>query len=412
MDDVVQRTLALRKMQRIATGLLIVAAMVFVVSKIFEDASPILPFVRAFSEAAMIGALADWFAVTALFRHPLGIPIPHTAIVPARKERIAESFGRFIERNFLDADRIAMIIRRQDPALRLAGWLARPERSRQVADFVAESLGGILRVANDDDVGRLIATGLSDRLTNVPAAPMIGRLLGTVIAEQRQHEVLRQLVRTVATWVEQNEEAIRLRIAGELPTWVPRIVDQRIYGRLVDGLQRTLEDLERDSAHPLYEQFTLLVDRWIVNLQYDPDVRQRGEALKAELLEHPMLRDIAASVWQDLKAGLLAQSTMPDSPLRRSVEQGIVQIAATLANDPEWRTKIDQWAEEAARAIVQRYGRTAGDFVSNTVRSWDTDETTNRIELMFGRDLQFIRINGTIVGGLAGLVIYTISLWL
>jgi uncharacterized membrane-anchored protein YjiN (DUF445 family) len=411
MEDA-QREQALRKMQRLATGLLVAAAILFVVAKTFEDVSPIVPFIRAFAEAAMIGALADWFAVTALFRHPLGIPIPHTAIVPARKERIAESFGRFIERNFLDADRIAGLIRRQDPALRLSAWLARPERSRQVADFVAESLGGMLRVANDDDVGRLIATGLSDRLKHVPATPLIGRLLGTVIVEQRQHEVLRQFMRAVASWVETHEEVIRERIAGELPTWMPRLVDQRIYGRLLDGVRRTLAELERDPDHPLYDQFTQMVDRWIVNLQYDPDVRERGEALKAELLEHPLLRDVAGSVWQDLKAALLTQSSLPDSPLRRSVEQGIVRLAATLAQDPEWRLKIDTWAEEAARAIVRRYGRTAGEFVSNTVRGWDTEGTTRRIELMFGRDLQFIRINGTIVGGLAGLVIYTVSLWL
>lgn len=411
MDDT-QRAAELRRMQRIAVGLLLLAALVFIVAKIYEDAGPWVPFVRAFAEAAMVGALADWFAVTALFRHPLGLKIPHTAIVPARKDRIAESFGRFIERNFLDPERIAERVRRQDVAGRVAVWLRKPERSRQVADFAAESLAGLLRVANDDDVGHLIARGLGERLGAVPAAPLIGRVLGVVIAEQRQQEVLLQLVTLLTNWIESNQETIRKRIAGELPAWVPRIVDQKIYERLLEGARRTLIDLRDNPDHPLYAQFTQSLDRWIVNLQYDPEVRARGEAIKADLLAHPMLRDVAGSVWQDLKAALLTQSAVPDSPLRQSIERGLFHLGETLEHDPEWRAKVDGWAEGLARYIVRRHGRSAGEFVTQTVRAWDATETSRKIELQIGRDLQFIRINGTIVGGLVGLVIYTLSLLL
>lgn len=407
-----QRAADLRRMQRLATGLLVAATIIFLVASYFRELAPWVGFVRAFAEAAMIGALADWFAVTALFRHPLGIPIPHTAIVPQRKERIAESFGGFIERNFLDPDKIVARVRKQDVAGRLARWLRQPERSAQVADLAAESLSALLRVANDDEVGGLIQRTLSERVAAVPATPVVARLLGAVVGEHRQRDILLQLARVATQWVEANQEAIRKRIAGELPPWVPRIVDQKIYERLLDGARKTLAELSQNPEHPLYAQFTQTLDRWIVNLQYDPEVRARGEELKGELLAHPMLRDVAGSLWQDLKAGLLAQSTTPDSPLRLSIRRGLAHLGDVLEHDPEWRARVDSWAEDLARYVVRRYGRSAGEFVTQTVRAWETAEITRKIELQFGRDLQYIRINGTIVGGLAGLVIYTVSLFL
>jgi uncharacterized membrane-anchored protein YjiN (DUF445 family) len=409
MDDT-QRAIQLQRMQRIATGLLVAMAITFLVTSYFREAMPWLGFVRAFAEAAMIGAIADWFAVTALFRHPLGIPIPHTAIVPRRKERIAESFGRFIERNFLDADKIALRIRKQDVAGRVARWLRTPERSGQVADLAAESLVGLLRVANDDEVKTLLQSTLSERMAAVPATPLIARLLGAVVIEQRQREVLLQLARVATQWIETNQELIRRRIAGELPTWMPSIVDQKIYERLLDGTRKVLGELSENPDHPLYAQFTQTLDRWIVNLQYDPEVRARGEELKQELLSHPMLRDVAGNLWQDVKAGLLTQSGTPDSPLRQSIARGLAHLGDVLEHDPEWRTRLDGWAEDLARYVVGRYGRSAGDFVTQTVRAWETAEVTRKIELQFGRDLQFIRINGTIVGGLVGLLIYVVSL--
>ncbi|GAB4440680.1 MAG: DUF445 domain-containing protein [Chloroflexi bacterium OHK40] len=410
--DETQRAADLRRMQRIATGLLVAATITFLLATIFRELGPWVGFVRAFAEAAMIGALADWFAVTALFRHPLGLPIPHTAIIPARKERIAESFGRFVERNFLDPEKIAARVRRQDVAGRVARWLRQPERSGQVADLAAESLAGMLRLADDEEVGALISRALGERLATVPATPLAGRLLGAVVAGHRQQEVLLQLVRVLTQWIEANQEPIRRRIAGELPAWVPRIVDQKIYERLLESARKMLADLSANPDHPLYAQFTQTLDRWIVNLQYDPDVRARGEELKQELLQHPMLREMASSLWQDLKTSLLTQSATPGSPLRHSIARGLAHLGDVLEHDPEWRARVDGWAEELARYAVRRYGRSAGEFITQTVRAWEAAEITRRIELQFGRDLQFIRINGTIVGGVAGLVIYTVSLLL
>lgn len=411
MDDT-RRAAELRHMQRLATALLGLMTTVFVVTTIFYDWAPWVPFVRAFAEAAMVGGLADWFAVTALFRHPLGIPIPHTAIIPRQRERIAEGMGRFIERNFLDPDRIVARLRQQDVAGRIARLLRNPRRSGQIADVVAESLAGLLRVVNDEEVGALLQQALVDRLEAVPAAPLVAQLLGIVVAEQRQRDVLLRLVKLSTEWIEANQELIRKRIAGELPPWMPRIVDQKIYERLLDSARKMLAELSANPDHPLYEQFTRTLDTWIVNLQYDEDVRLRGEALKQELLRHPRLREIAGHLWQDVKANLLMQSATPGSALRLSIARGLSHVGDVLERDPEWRARVEGWVGELVHYLVSRYGRAAGDFVTQTVRSWDTAEVTRKVELGLGRDLQFIRINGTLVGGLVGLGIYTFSLLL
>ncbi|HEU4322785.1 MAG TPA: DUF445 domain-containing protein [Roseiflexaceae bacterium] len=411
MDDI-QRAADLRKMQHIATGLLVAMTLLFVITSAFEGQVPWLAFVRAFAEAAMIGALADWFAVTALFRHPLGLPIPHTAIIPERKGRIAVNFGSFVERNFIDPDRIVERLRRQDVAGRLARLMRQPERAAQIADVAAEGLGGLLRVANDEDVGQVLARGFSERLDAVPAAPMIGRLLGAAAEDQRQREILVQLVEVATGWIETNQDSIRKRIAGELPIWLPSIVDQKIYEKLLDAARRTLNDLHANPNHPLYDQFTATVDTWIQNLQHDPQVRARGEEIKSEVLAQPVVREIAGSVWQDLKASLLLQSSTPDSQLRRSIAAALAHLGDALERDPDWRAKVNGWSETLVRYLVRRYGRATGEFITHTVNGWDTADTVRKIELQFGRDLQFIRINGTIVGGLAGLVIYSVSLLL
>lgn len=410
--DEQQRAADLRRMKRTATGLLVAVTITFLIASVYEDLWWGVGFVRAFAEAAMVGALADWFAVTALFRHPLGIPIPHTAIIPQRKDRIAESFGRFIERNFLDPDKIVIRVRRQDVAGRLARWLRQPERSRQLADLAAESLSAMLRLANDEEIGGLIQHALSERVAAVPATPMVAKILSVVVVEERQRDVLLQLARVATEWVEANQEGIRKRIAGELPRWMPRIVDQKIYERLLDSARKTLAELSADPEHPLYSEFTETLDRWIINLQDDPEVRARGEELKQDLLQHPLLREVAGDLWQDLKLSLTRQSMLNDSALRHSIAVGLAHMGDVLETDPEWRSRVDSWAEDISRYIIQRYGRSAGEFVTQTINAWSAEEVTRKIELQFGRDLQYIRINGTIVGGLAGLVIYTASLFL
>ncbi|MBO9316445.1 MAG: DUF445 domain-containing protein [Chloroflexus sp.] len=410
MEDEQQRIINLRRMQRLATGLLVAAGVLFVLTSIFRDVAPWVPFVRAFAEAAMVGAFADWFAVTALFRHPLGIPIPHTAIIPKRKPQIAVGFGHFIAHNFLDPDQITTRIRSQNLVKRLAKWLRSPERANQIADAVTEIIRGILNVIDDDEVSRALSRGLNQRLETIRAAPLVGRFLGILLAGDRQRDALVQLINLLAEVIATNENEIRRRIARELPPWVPRIVDRRIYERLLEGVQRLLDELRGNPDHPVYHQFAGLIDRWIVDLQFDPQMQQQIDGLKHELINHPVAQELVRMSWRDLKLTLLEQSVTSSSSLRRSIVVAVERFADLIEDNDEWYEKIENWMTEAVVALVGRYRHVIGEFVTQVVNSWDTKMTTRKIELQFGRDLQFIRINGTIVGGLVGLIIYSVSL--
>ncbi|MBO9339107.1 MAG: DUF445 domain-containing protein [Chloroflexus sp.] len=410
MEDEQQRIINLRRMQRLATGLLVAAGVLFVLTSIFRDVAPWVPFVRAFAEAAMVGAFADWFAVTALFRHPLGIPIPHTAIIPNRKSQIAVGFGRFIEHNFLDPDQITTRIRSQNLVKRLAKWLRSPERANQIADAVTEIIRGILNVIDDDEVSRALSRGLNQRLETIRAAPLVGRFLGILLAGDRQRDALVQLINLLAEVIATNENEIRRRIARELPPWVPRIVDRRIYERLLEGVQRLLDELRGNPDHPVYHQFAGLIDRWIVDLQFDPQMQQQIDGLKHELINHPVAQELVRMSWRDLKLTLLEQSVTSSSSLRRSIVVAVERFADVIEDNNEWYEKIENWMTAVVVALVSRYRHVIGEFVTQVVNSWDTQMTTRKIELQFGRDLQFIRINGTIVGGLVGLIIHSVSL--
>ena len=410
MSDDQQRIIDLRRMQRLATGLLVAAGVLFVLTSIWRDAAPWVPFVRAFAEAAMVGAFADWFAVTALFRHPLGIPIPHTAIIPKRKPQIAVGFGHFIAHNFLDPDQITTRIRSQSLVKRLAKWLRSPERANQIADAVTEIIRGILNVIDDDEVSRALSRGLNQRLETIRAAPLVGRFLGILLAGDRQRDALVQLINLLAEVIATNENEIRRRIARELPPWVPRIVDRRIYERLLEGVQRLLDELRGNPDHPVYHQFAGLIDRWIVDLQFDPQMQQQIDGLKHELINHPVAQELVRMSWRDLKLTLLEQSVTSSSSLRRSIVVAVERFADVIEDNNEWYEKIENWMTAVVVALVSRYRHVIGEFVTQVVNSWDTQMTTRKIELQFGRDLQFIRINGTIVGGLVGLIIHSVSL--
>jgi uncharacterized membrane-anchored protein YjiN (DUF445 family) len=410
VEDEQQRIINLRRMQRLATGLLVAAGVLFVLTSIFRDVAPWVPFVRAFAEAAMVGAFADWFAVTALFRHPLGIPIPHTAIIPNRKSQIAVGFGRFIEHNFLDPDQITTRIRSQNLVKRLAKWLRSPERANQIADAVTEIIRGILNVIDDDEVSRALSRGLNQRLETIRAAPLVGRFLGILLAGDRQRDALVQLINLLAEVIATNENEIRRRIARELPPWVPRIVDRRIYERLLEGVQRLLDELRGNPDHPVYHQFAGLIDRWIVDLQFDPQMQQQIDGLKHELINHPVAQELVRMSWRDLKLTLLEQSVTSSSSLRRSIVVAVERFADVIEDNNEWYEKIENWMTAVVVALVSRYRHVIGEFVTQVVNSWDSQMTTRKIELQFGRDLQFIRINGTIVGGLVGLIIHSVSL--
>jgi uncharacterized membrane-anchored protein YjiN (DUF445 family) len=402
----------LYRMKMIATGLLIGVAILFVVTLALERRYPWVGFIRAFAEAAMVGALADWFAVTALFRHPLGLPIPHTAIIPRRKDSIGMSIGRFIEDNFLSEEVLIGRLRAQHVIQRAAAALSQPEVSGQIAKHATTAINNALQVINDADVQMLIEHSVVERIQTIQPAPLLGRALAAVLAGRRQPELVNELVNVTANLLEENKEAIRIKIRQETPWWLPRTVDRHIAERLFDTIESTLHAVSVDPNHPFHDRFNTLLYEFIERLQHDPATIARGEALKDELLGNPIVRDFSASLWLDIKAALLAQSANPHSALQATIERAVRQSGELLLRDDVLADKINRWVERIVVYTSQEYRHQFGQLIAHTVSRWDAEATSQKIELQIGRDLQFIRINGTVVGGLAGLVIYGVSLLL
>lgn len=395
-----------------ATGLLGLAAVVFVIASAFEAQYPWLGYVRATAEASLVGGLADWFAVTALFRHPLGIPIPHTAIVATRKERIGRILGNFVQNHFLSRDVIAANLRAVRPAELAARWLSDPEHARRIARQVAGGLAKALEALPDDEVQALVHRIVSARLRATRVAPALGKTLALVLGDNRQEELLNVAVRLAAQAVLNNRELIRERVRAETPWWVPPVVDDKIYQRIIDAVERLLRDMVMDPAHPLRTAFDDAIRDFIQRLQHAPDVIARAEEMKEEWLADSSLADLSARLWETIRHAVLTYATSVEGEAPGPLDRGLSEFGTALLANPALLAEIDDLLIDLTGSVVEKYRNEIGDLIANTVAGWDPEATSRRFELAVGRDLQFVRINGTLVGGLVGLGIYAISrLW-
>jgi uncharacterized membrane-anchored protein YjiN (DUF445 family) len=411
-DDELKRQ-RLVSMKRVATSMLVAAAALFVIARVFEARYPWLSWVRAFAEAAMVGGIADWFAVTALFRHPLGIPIPHTAIVPARKDRIGTALGNFVQRNFLQRDVVAQKLAQMQLGERAARWLAEPENSRRLARQVASGLAGAVHVLRDEDVQTVADRAVVARLRGMQVAPLLARGFELLTAGGRHQSLLDDALRLAARFVGENEEVIRERIRAESPWWVPGLVENRLHERIVSGVENTLAAVAADPEHPLRQRYDEAVQRFVESLRTSPDVIARAESLKLELLEHPAVADFSREVWSDLKGRVArwAERLSTDEQAEPdSIERWVNRLGHTLLDDPALRAKVDQWVVELVIYAVEQARGEVSQLIATTVAQWDANATSAKIELQIGRDLQFIRINGTLVGGLVGLLLHAVLL--
>ena len=416
-EDEAEKQSRLDRMKRLATGLLVLSTIVYAVARSLERAHPWVGFVRAASEAAMIGAMADWFAVTALFRHPLGIPIPHTAIIKSRKDRVGRSLGGFVQRNFLARDVIAARLRSLRIAERLASWLREPATARAIARQAGKALAEGVNLLKDEDVQAVIDRTVADRVRKTTVAPLIGRLLSLITAGDRHQELLNEAITLAARAVGDNHDVIRDRIAAESPWWVPTAVDDKIHEKIVGSIERTLSDIRDDPVHPLRLRFDDKLHEFIDRLQHDQAVIEKAEQIKEDTLDADAVRRFSVSLWGDAKGSLLryaerasaTQASVDDEGPPSVLERGIVTIGETLMSDPALLTRLDDAIVNGALHVIERHQDEVGALIANTVSNWDPDATSRRIELAIGRDLQFIRINGTIVGGLVGLLLHTIS---
>jgi uncharacterized membrane-anchored protein YjiN (DUF445 family) len=404
-----EREAALKSMKRWATGLLVLASVIFVVARLLESRYPWLAIVVATAEASMVGALADWFAVTALFRHPLGIPIPHTAIIPARKDRVGITLGQFVQRNFLNKEVIAQRLATLRPAERLSAWLMEPESARSVARQLARAVSAGANVLRDEDVDNLIGNAVMTRIRETPVAPIIGKFLALLTADNRHQALLDQVIRLTARGLTENQDLIRERVDKETPWWIPGAVDDKITRRIVDALEKTMKDVNENPDHPIRLRFDTAIDEFIVKLQASPDVILKAERIKDEVLNADAVRKLSGAIWRDTKAALSRYADSPDEVNTEAIERGLRGIGEAIQSDPALRAKIDQWIVDAAISVIERYQDEVGELIATTVKRWDPTATSRRIELAIGRDLQFIRINGTLVGGLAGMLLYLLG---
>jgi uncharacterized membrane-anchored protein YjiN (DUF445 family) len=357
----------------------------------------------------MVGALADWFAVTALFRHPMRIPIPHTAIIPRKKDQIGASLGTFVQENFLTRRVVEDKLATVDVPGRLGDFLAAPGRAQRLAADAAVALSGVTDLLRDDDVQDAVA-GLVDRkLHETPAAPVLARVLELVVDGDRHQEVLSAALRYLGRFLEENRIVFRAQLGDASPAWVPDWVDDRVFDRVFAGLQQFLDEVGGERDHELRRVYDARLRAYVHALRTDPDTAASVEAFKKQLLEHPAVRAWSSSLWTNAKTAFLAAAADPDSELRARVAGLIVDGARLLQTDPRVRERVQRQSVRVAGYLVERFAVDVADVVGTTVARWDTEETSRRIELQVGRDLQFIRINGTVVGGLAGLVIYTVA---
>jgi uncharacterized membrane-anchored protein YjiN (DUF445 family) len=399
----------LDRMKRRATGLLVLMAVVFVVAWLLESRYPWLGYVRATAEAGMVGGVADWFAITALFRRPLNLPIPHTAIIPQRKDRIGRSLGNFVQNNFLSPEVLGAKLRAAQLSRRAVEWLSEPEHARTVVRQAAGALRSASAVVRDDDVHALLERSVIEPLKRRPIAPVIADGLALLTVNDRHQQVLDRLVDGLGRLVKENDGLIRERIREESPWWVPDFVDDRLHDRIVDGIGRTLASVSADPQHPLRRQLDELLITWIEQLRESPEVRERAEVIKQQVLDHPTSEQLTESLWRELKRTLDRQVDAAEQGTPGGLERGLSALASAALEDDALLAKIDEWIIGAVLRIVEQHRHEVGQLIAGTVSAWDPDETSRRIELQIGRDLQFIRINGTLVGGLVGLGLYAVT---
>jgi len=407
--NVAERRRRLRTTRRRATGLLVVVTLGFVAVQLWGGDADWVGYVEAGIEAAMVGALADWFAVTALFRHPLGLPIPHTAIIPTRKDQFGETLGDFVQNSFLTPDIIAERVHSARVVHRVAVWMAQPDNAARVARHLADAAVTVADLLRDEEVHRALEDAARHRIETTPLAPVAGRTLQLLTEDGRHQEVFDVMLRSVDRFLRDNEPSLRERFAAEAPWWLPGAVEDRIFVRLLEGAGHLLHQVAEDPNHELRRDVDARVRRLVDDLQTSPAMLARGEELKAELLAQPELREWVARVWSDIKAGLRTQADDPDSELRRRLADAIASLGARLRDDPRLAARAEHAIQTGVRYVADQFSDEIGTIVSGTVARWDGRETASRLELLLGPDLQFIRINGTVVGGLAGLLIHAVG---
>ncbi|MCW2798361.1 DUF445 domain-containing protein [Nocardioides sp.] len=401
--DAVRRR-GLRRMRTLAVSLLLFAALVYVVT---IDQDGFLGFVNAGAEASMVGAIADWFAVTALFKHPLGLPIPHTALIPKRKDELGKGLEEFVGENFLQEDIIRDRISAATISLRVGRWLSDPVSARRVVDEIADVAVIGLGKIRDEHVETLVLEGLVPRFREEPISPLLGGLLSEALSDNLHHGLVDLALDELHGWLQANPETVTEVLGERAPWWAPPRLNDRIAARIHVELVRWVGDIRSDPRHHARFALDSMLEQLARDLLHNPETQARTERLKERLLDHAQVLSSSVSLWNALRRALTGSLEDPDGAVRKRLLAEVCAFAERLEEDEALRSRLDTTASDAAVFAVSRYGDEVIAVITHTIERWDGKEAARRIELHVGRDLQFIRINGTIVGGLVGVLIHT-----
>jgi uncharacterized membrane-anchored protein YjiN (DUF445 family) len=398
-------------MKLIATGFLVGATAVFLAAQFWlsRGGPGWVGYIRAAAEAGMVGALADWFAVTALFRRPLGLPIPHTAIIPTKKDMIGDSLGDFIGTNFLSEAVVRDKLRRTELARRIGSWLSEPVNAERVTAELATAARGAVTVLRDEDVQDVLEQVVVRQLMSQQWGPPIGRVLAGVLADGAHHRLVDLVCDRAFDWVRGNHDLVMRVVADHAPTWSPKFVDALIADKVFSEVLAFSWAVKVDPEHPMRKAVDKFLVEFAEDLQTDATTIERAEQVKNQIVEHPDVQKFIGKAWTTVKTMILDAAADPSSALRRRVADGLVAVGRRLDTDAEFRAKMDGWVEDAAGYVVRHYRDEITTLITDTVSRWDAEETSRKVELQVGRDLQFIRINGTVVGSIAGVLIYAVS---
>ena len=406
-----ERRRGLRQMRLVALSLLVFAAVVFLATLRVKDEG-FWGFVNAGAEASMVGAMADWFAVTALFRHPLGIPIPHTALIPRRKDMLAQSLQDFMGENFLREDIIRDRVLSAQISDRLANWLLEPANARRVVDEASHVTTLGLERMRDEAVAEIVEEAVIPRLREEPISPIAGSLLGEVVRDKAHYGLVDLALGEFHRWLTENPETFARVLAERAPWWAPHQVNDLVITRMHKEALKWVSEIRDNPTHQARIALDDLLADLADDLLHDEATIERAERLKVRILDHPQLMETVLSLWRAFRSALIAALADPEGPLRTRIQSELEKFAQRVVGEQDLRDRLDGYVADLAAFAVNRYGTELTAVISHTINRWDGKETASRVELFVGRDLQFIRINGTIVGGLVGLVIHAVVVFI
>jgi uncharacterized membrane-anchored protein YjiN (DUF445 family) len=398
----------LRRMRFFATALLALMSAIFAATYVIGLRWRWLGYLRAFAEAGMIGACADWFAVVALFRHPFGVPIPHTAIVPRNKERIGGAIGRFISNNFLSPRVLTAKIREIDAVGWMARWLSSPANASRVAQRAARSLPQILQTLPREELNAFLARAARHGIEAVPAAPLASKILSVLWAQGETQALVERAIVMAASALSDNRDMIKATVTQKSSRFIPKWVDAIVANKIVSGLSQLLQEM-RDPAHPWRTELGSSVEKLIEDLAVNPEMHERGEEFKVAILRNPVVLQQVSRLWTEIESRLDSNADSYADQISDALEQALITLGQRMADDQKLHATVNNWIRIAALRLIAPRRAEIGAFITQVVERWDTETLVNRIELQVGRDLQYIRINGTLVGGLVGLIIFTVT---